>query len=68
MGDEPYKRLWCDIETHHMDVLVPLTFKGKLFAASMRSLTVLNTRIKNSPAAWRFARELRRVTGRKAAK
>jgi CelD/BcsL family acetyltransferase involved in cellulose biosynthesis len=66
VGDEPYKRLWCDIETHHMDVLVPPTFKGKLFAASMRSLTVLKKRIK--PAAWRFARELRRVTGRKVAK
>ncbi len=29
---------------------------------------IRKTRIKNSPAAWRFARELRRVTGRKAAK
>jgi hypothetical protein len=28
---------------------------------------ILKTRIKNSPAAWRFARELRRVIGRKVA-
>ena len=29
VGDEPYKRLWCDLETRHFDVIVPLTTKGR---------------------------------------
>ena len=27
VGDEPYKRLWCDIEIRQFDVVVPLTAK-----------------------------------------
>jgi CelD/BcsL family acetyltransferase involved in cellulose biosynthesis len=65
VGDEPYKRLWCDLETRHMDVLVPLTLKGKLLAASMRSLTALKARIKNNPMIWGRVKALRRFVGRK---
>ena len=32
VGDEPYKRLWCDIETQHFEVLIPLTLKGRALA------------------------------------
>ena len=28
VGDEPYKRHWCDIETEHFDVWAPLTARG----------------------------------------
>lgn len=60
VGDEPYKRLWCDIETTHFDVLVPLTAKGKLLAAATRSSSRIKAYIKNSPAIWRIAKALRR--------
>ena len=32
VGDEPYKRLWCDLETRHFDVIIPLSAKGRLLA------------------------------------
>jgi CelD/BcsL family acetyltransferase involved in cellulose biosynthesis len=48
-----------------MDVLVPLTLKGKLLAASMRSLTALKARIKNNPMIWGRVKALRRFVGRK---
>ena len=36
VGDEPYKRLWCDIETRHIDVVAPLTAKGALLDRCLR--------------------------------
>ena len=60
VGDEPYKRLWCDLEITQFDVLVPLTFKGRLLAAGMRSASRLKSMVKNSPAVWRIAKALRR--------
>jgi CelD/BcsL family acetyltransferase involved in cellulose biosynthesis len=30
VGDEEYKRSWCDIETWQFDILLPLTVKGRL--------------------------------------
>lgn len=60
VGDEPYKRLWCDIETEHRDVLLPLTLTGRVAAQAMRSFAVIKARIKNSPTVWRLAKRLRR--------
>ncbi|GLS33401.1 Acetyltransferase involved in cellulose biosynthesis, CelD/BcsL family [Mesorhizobium albiziae] len=60
VGDEPYKRLWCDIETTHFDVFVPLTVKGRLMAASMRATSRLKSAVKKSPTVWRIAKALRR--------
>lgn len=60
VGDEPYKRLWCDMETEHRDVLLPLTLKGRVAAQAMRSFATIKARIKNSPTVWRLAKRLRR--------
>jgi CelD/BcsL family acetyltransferase involved in cellulose biosynthesis len=60
VGDEPYKRLWCDIETTHFDVFVPLTAKGRLMAGGMRAVSRLKSAIKSSPTVWRIAKALRR--------
>ena len=60
VGDEPYKRLWCDIEAWHLDVLAPLTGKGRLLAIGLRGQSRLKASIKQSPAVWRLARLLRR--------
>ncbi|PSJ65714.1 GNAT family N-acetyltransferase [Kumtagia ephedrae] len=67
VGDEQYKRLWCDIETQHLDVLVPLTLKGRLVAGMMRLFAGMKARVKNSPTVWRLTKALRRrAVGNKA--
>jgi CelD/BcsL family acetyltransferase involved in cellulose biosynthesis len=60
VGDEPYKRLWCDIETRHFDVVVPLTAKGTLLARSLRLKAGVKAWIKNSPTVWKLTKLLRR--------
>ncbi len=62
VGDEPYKRLWCDIETRHFDVVVPLTAKGLLLARSLRLTAGIKDWIKNSPTVWKLAKLLRKRT------
>lgn len=60
VGDEPYKRLWCDIETQHMDVVVPLTLKGRAFAVSMRLKARLKAFVKTNPLIWKLTKALRK--------
>ncbi|MEO5756419.1 MAG: GNAT family N-acetyltransferase [Mesorhizobium sp.] len=60
VGDEPYKRLWCDIETQHFEVLVPLTLKGRMLALGLRQAARLKAVIKNSPLVWKLTKMLRR--------
>ena len=60
VGDEPYKRLWCDIEMRHMDVIVPLTLKGRALAVSMRLKARLKAFVKTSPLIWKLTKALRR--------
>lgn len=64
VGDELYKRLWCDVETVHHDVLVPLSLKGRLFAFAFRSRSRLKAFVKNNAFLWSVLKRLRR---RKAA-
>ncbi|MBZ9872553.1 GNAT family N-acetyltransferase [Mesorhizobium sp. BR1-1-9] len=60
VGDEPYKRLWCDIETQHFEVLVPLTAKGRALALMLRQSARLKAVVKNSPMIWKLTKLLRR--------
>ena len=60
VGDEPYKRLWCDLEIRQFDVLAPLTAKGRLLAASMRQVTALKAFIKNNRFIWKLAKSFRK--------
>ncbi|MBZ9993243.1 GNAT family N-acetyltransferase [Mesorhizobium sp. BH1-1-4] len=60
VGDEPYKRLWCDIETRHFEVLVPLTLKGRALGLALRQGARLKAFVKNSPMIWRLTKMLRR--------
>ncbi|WP_437344069.1 GNAT family N-acetyltransferase [Mesorhizobium marinum] len=60
VGDEPYKRLWCEIETRHFDVAVPLTPKGRILAGALQMKAAAKSYVKNSPAMWRLAKMLRR--------
>jgi CelD/BcsL family acetyltransferase involved in cellulose biosynthesis len=67
VGDEPYKRLWCDIETQHFEVLIPLTLKGRALALVLRQGARLKAFIKNSPTIWKLTKMLRRKTVGQAA-
>lgn len=60
VGDEPYKRTWCDTETRHFDVVLPLTAKGRILATAMRLQSRLKAFAKNSPTIWRLTRLLRK--------
>lgn len=66
VGDEPYKRLWCDTEAQHFEVLAPLTLKGRMLALSLRQTTRLKAFIKNSPTIWRLTKLLRRKAAGRA--
>lgn len=59
VGDETYKRAWCEIETRQFDVLVPLTAKGHAAAAIRRTKARAKNFVKNNPAVWRLARMVR---------
>lgn len=67
VGDEPYKRLWCDIETRHVEVLLPLTLKGRVLALALHRASRLKALIKNSPTIWKLTKMLRRGTAGQAA-
>ena len=67
VGDEPYKRLWCDLEIRQFDVLAPLTAKGRLLAASMRQVTALKAFIKNNRFIWKLAKSFRKKAAAQAA-
>ncbi|TPK66469.1 GNAT family N-acetyltransferase [Mesorhizobium sp. B2-4-19] len=60
VGDEPYKRQWCDVETRHFEVLVPLTLKGRALAQTLRQGARLKAFVKNSPTIWKLTKMLRR--------
>ena len=67
VGDEPYKRLWCDIETQHFEVLVPLTLKGRALALALKQGAQLKAIIKNTPTIWKLTKLLRRKAAGQAA-
>ena len=60
VGDEPYKRQWCDLETQHLDVLAPLTPKGRALAFLLEKNARLTAFVKGRPAIWALTKALRR--------
>ncbi|EKF20240.1 GNAT family N-acetyltransferase [Nitratireductor pacificus] len=60
VGDEYYKRLWCDLETVQFDTFVPLTARGRLLALSRSGLAHAKRRINGNPRLWSAAKWLRR--------
>lgn len=63
VGDEPYKRSWCDIETEHFDTILPLTAKGHVLAVSIRGLTHAKQMMKRNPLLWRIVKQVRKIRG-----
>jgi len=61
VGDEPYKRQWCDIEIGQFDLVVPLTFRGRIAAAGFRAGSSAKRWLKSQPHIWQHAKRLRRL-------
>ena len=59
VGDEFYKRRWCDIETWHRDTFLALSAKGRFAALAMRAVASVKKNIKNNPALFGLLKKLR---------
>ena len=68
VGDEGYKRQWCDIETFQFDVAVPLTAKGRLAVAWRHGLVGAKRFVKSNPRLWNAVKTLRRRDGGRSTK
>ena len=64
IGDEPYKKEWCDRELKLYDHLTPASFAGALAVAVGKGYLGLKRAIKNSPLAWRLYSRARSMAGR----
>lgn len=67
VGDEPYKRQWCNLEIRHADVLLPLTAKGRIYALGIKAISRSKAAIKGNHALWALVKRLRAGTRGKAA-
>lgn len=66
IGDQDYKRRWCNIETAHHDILLPTSPAGHLAAATHRGVTKTKTLIKGNPHLYALIQRWR-ATGTSAA-
>lgn len=60
VGDERYKREWCDIETRHCDVFLPLSPRGRILAEASHALSGAKRLVKAHAAAERLLATARR--------
>ena len=63
IGDERYKRDWCDTELTLYDIIAPVTRRGALVAAPKLAVRRLKRRIKQTPVLWAIATKVREVIG-----
>jgi CelD/BcsL family acetyltransferase involved in cellulose biosynthesis len=68
VGDEGYKRQWCDIETWQFDVAIPLSASGRLAVAMRHGLVGAKRFVKSNPRLWNAVKALRRRGGGPSAK
>lgn len=67
VGDERFKRTWCDVETWHRDTFIAVSARGQLtrIAKQMRSTMVRS--LKSNEQLWKTAKAARRkLSGHKA--
>lgn len=63
IGDEPYKREWCDIERKLYDYAMPATFLGWAAAIYMMESRRLKRFVKRNPLIWPVIRRARQMIG-----
>ena len=59
IGDEPYKREWCDTEIRLCDYVAPASWRGWLAAVPTVRFRRLKRCIKRNPTAWALVRKAR---------
>ena len=59
IGDQPYKRSWCTIETPQHDLLWPTTVAGSAVAAVHRAKAGAKRLIKQNPQVYSFLQRMR---------
>lgn len=64
IGDEPYKRAWCDIETIHHDTTIALTAAGQMRAMAQRGRSRLVRAVKSNDRLWATAKSVRKRLAR----
>ena len=68
VGDEDYKRSWCDVETWQFDTMIALTAKGRVAWACEMARAQAVRLVKSNEALWSLLKHLRvRVAGSKPA-
>jgi CelD/BcsL family acetyltransferase involved in cellulose biosynthesis len=63
IGDEPYKRDWCDTEVKLYDFIAGVTRRGALVAAAMSAVARLKRSIKQTPLLWSLFSKVREIVG-----
>jgi len=63
IGDERYKRDWCDTELKLYDYIAPATWRGALVAMPMLAALRLKRWIKQTPVLWNAFSAARAFTG-----
>jgi len=64
IGDEPYKRDWCDGVMPLYDHVAPATWRGGAVYLPLMALRWLKRQIKQTPLLWRIFSTARSVAGR----
>ena len=59
IGDEQYKRSWCDVETVHFDAVLPVTTKGYLGAVGAKWLIDAKRFLKSNKKIFALAKAVR---------
>ncbi|WP_011580497.1 GNAT family N-acetyltransferase [Chelativorans oligotrophicus] len=67
VGDELYKRLWCDVETRHADVFIGLTPLGRAAAQANFAVAGVKRAIKQNPTLAKLARRARQMSAKSQA-
>jgi CelD/BcsL family acetyltransferase involved in cellulose biosynthesis len=59
VGDEPYKRAWCDIETRHFETVKGFGVRGTVYAQLYQASNTAKLAVKRSPYLSDLLRKLR---------
>jgi CelD/BcsL family acetyltransferase involved in cellulose biosynthesis len=59
IGDQPYKRSWCTVETPQHDLLWPTTAAGSAVAGIHRAKAAMKRMIKQNPQVYSFLQRMR---------
>jgi CelD/BcsL family acetyltransferase involved in cellulose biosynthesis len=59
IGDQPYKRSWCTVETPQYDIVLPLTTRGRLAAFVHRMIVRTKAAIKKNRRFYNFIQKIR---------